>query len=407
LHKHLVGATVGAMSHAMSPKQRVHAALRRQPVDRLPVFMWFHPDTARSLARLLELPVERVGEAMGNDVLQTWVNNNYAMEGIVHERDGEGHTDFWGVRWEKQGAFNQPVGFPLAEAGEEELAGYRFPTGKMDFLLGLMDPVVERAAEFFIGCDVSPCAFEMYWRLRGLEEALVDVAARPRLAERMLRRCGDFARALSERACRELPLDWLWTGDDVAGQNGMILSPAAWRDLVKPVLAEIFAVGKAAGLWVAFHCCGALRPIIPDLVEIGLDVLNPVQAGCPGMDPVELAREFGKRLSFMGGVDTQGLLPFASETEVRRAISGLIEAMTAGGGGYILAASHTIPPETPEANIFAMYDVAGISREEIFDRAAGIRRATGAPRAAGIRRAAGTGLRRRGPAPSPPAGPGA
>jgi hypothetical protein len=122
---------------------------------------------------------------------------------------------------------------------------------------------------------------------------------------------------------------------------------------------------------------------------------------------VELAREFGKRLSFMGGVDTQGLLPFASETEVRRAISGLIEAMTAGGGGYILAASHTIPPETPEANIFAMYDVAGISREEIFDRAAGIRRATGAPRAAGIRRAAGTGLRRRGPAPSPPAGPGA
>jgi uroporphyrinogen decarboxylase len=362
------------MSSAMSSKQRVRAALRRQPVDRLPVFMWFHPDTAKTLARLLEVPAERVGEAMGNDVLQTWVNNNYAMEGIVHERQGEGHTDFWGIRWEKGGAFNQPVGFPMAGATEEELERYRFPTERMDFLLGLMDPVVERAGEYFIGCDVSPCAFEMYWRLRSLEETLVDLAARPALAGRMLRRCGDFARALSERACRDLPLDWLWAGDDVAGQNGMILSPAAWRELIKPVLGEIFSVGKAAGLWVAFHCCGALRPIIPDLVEIGLDVLNPVQAGCPGMEPGELKKEFGRSLSFMGGVDTQGLLPFASEAEVRRAITDLIETMTVDGGGYILAASHTIPPETPEGNIFAMYEAAGISREEIFDRAADLRR---------------------------------
>jgi uroporphyrinogen decarboxylase len=132
---------------------------------------------------------------------------------------------------------------------------------------------------------------------------------------------------------------------------------------------------------VAHHCCGALRPIIPDLVEIGLDVLNPVQAGCPGMDPFSLKREFGDRLAFMGGVDTQGLLPFASPTEVRRSTEALIQGMTAaqggrGAGGYILAGSHTIPPETPDENIFALYAAAGIGRQEIFDRASDIRART-------------------------------
>ena len=146
-----------------------------------------------------------------------------------------------------------------------------------------------------------------------------------------------------------------------------------WRKLIKPHLARTFAVGKSRGLWVAYHCCGALRPIIPDLVEIGLDVLNPIQANCPGMDALELKREFGKQLTFMGGLDTQDVLPFGSADEVRRTTARLIEGMTSDGGGYILAASHTIPPETPDENIFAMYAEAGISRQEIFDRAADIR----------------------------------
>jgi uroporphyrinogen decarboxylase len=92
------------------------------------------------------------------------------------------------------------------------------------------------------------------------------------------------------------------------------------------------------------------------------------------MDPLELKREFGAHLAFMGGVDTQDLLPYGTPLQVSRAIAHLIEGMTADGGGYILAASHTIPPETPDENIFAMYRAAGVSREEIFDRAAGIRK---------------------------------
>jgi uroporphyrinogen decarboxylase len=362
----------------VTSKQRVHAALRREPVDRVPVFLWFHPQTARRLAALLDVPVASVGAAMGDDVRMTWVNNNYAMEGIVHEREGESHVDDWGIRWVKEGAFNQPRAFPLEGATREEVLSYRFPEARMEFLLGLMKPVLAEAERFFIGCDVSPCAFEMYWRLRGMENAMIDMAADPELARTMLGRCAGFALELSRRACDRMPLDWLWCGDDVAGQQSMVMSPSTWRDLIKPLMAEIFAEGKKRGMWVANHCCGALRPIIPDLVEIGLDVLNPVQAGCPGMEPAELKREFGDRLAFMGGVDTQGLLPFATAAEVRRATESLVEVMTApvggrGAGGYILAGSHTIPPETPDDNIFALYAAVGITRQEIMDRAADIR----------------------------------
>ena len=357
----------------MTPKERVQAALERKPTDRIPIFMWFHPGTAARLAHRLEILPADVGEAMGKDVRQTWVNNNHAMEGITHDRDGEQHTDFWGITWEKAGHFNQIARFPLGEAAPEQVLAYAFPTDHLGELLAQMSPLLSAGHDAFIGCDVSPCVFEMYWRLRGMDKVLLEMATDRELANTMLGRCADFAVALARRACREMSLDWLWTGDDVAGQNALIMSPDMWRDLIKPHLQRVFDVGKDAGLWIAYHCCGSLRPIIGDLVGMGLDVLNPIQSRCPGMDALELKREFGRELSFMGGVDTIGLLPQGTAAEVRRGTAELIEGMTADGGGYILAASHTVPPETPDENIFAMYEAAGVTSEEIFDRAGDIR----------------------------------
>lgn len=357
----------------MTSKERTIAALERKPVDRAPVFMWFHPSTARRLGELLEIPACRVSEAMGDDIRQAWVSNNYAMEGITHERQGESHVDFWGVTWMKDGEFNQITGFPLANASRGEVLAYEFPMLHVDELLAQMEPLMADRGEYFVGVDVSPCVFEMYWRLRGMEAAMLDMAGDPDVANEMLGRCADFGVVLAEASCERFDVDWLWTGDDVAGQNAMLMSPAHWRELIKPHLRRVVDVGKARGLPVAYHCCGALHAIIGDLIEMGIGVLNPVQCNCPGMDPLELKAEFGNALAFMGGVDTQELLPKGSPDEVRRATARLIEGMTADGGGYILAASHTVPPETPDDNIFAMYAEAGISREEIFDRAAGMR----------------------------------
>jgi uroporphyrinogen decarboxylase len=213
----------------------------------------------------------------------------------------------------------------------------------------------------------------LLFRVRGMEDALFDLAAAPDTANMLLGKAADFSVHLAREACTRFTLDWLWTGDDVGGQESMMLSPNRWRESLRPHLARIFAVGKEHHLPVAYHSCGAIRPIIPDLIDIGLDVLNPIQCNCPGMDPAGLKRDFGKDLAFMGGVDTQELLPRGSADEVFRQTRRLIEEMTVDGGGYILAASHSVPPETPLENVFAMYAAAGESREAIMDRAAAIR----------------------------------
>ena len=366
----------------MNAKERVHAALRREPTDRVPINMWFHPETAQRLGTLLEIPAARVAEAMGDDVRQAWVANNYAMEGITHEHEGESHVDPWGIEWVKVGPFNQIRRSPLQDVGRDKVIDYVYPYDAVASLLENMAPVMAQAGAFFCGCDISPCLFEMVFRLRGMERAILDLAADPELAGLMLERASAFSRYVAELACDRFDLDWLWTGDDVAGQRAMIMSPGCWRETIRPHLARIVDVGKSRGLWVAYHSCGAIRAIIPDLIEIGVDVLNPVQCNCPGMDPLDLKREYGRELAFMGGVDTQGVLPHGTADDVRRATARLLEGMTADGGGYILAASHTVPPETPTENIFAMYEMAGVSQQEIEDRAADIRAGLNGTRAA-------------------------
>jgi len=354
-------------------RQRVLAALQHKPVDRVPIFMWFHPETAERLASLLDIPPGTVPEAMGDDVKQTWVGNNYAMEGITHDSEGETHVDAWGIEWVRIGPFNQIRHSPLHNSSREEIARYQYPYQHIDQLLSNMDPLMAQAETVFVGCDISPCLFEMVFRLRGMEKTILDLVAQPDLSDLMIEQAANFATALAQAACDRFALDWLWTGDDVAGQKAMIMRPDSWRDRIRPHLERIFAVGKKRGLWVAYHSCGAIRSIIPDLVEMGLDVLNPIQCNCPGMDPLELKKAFGQHLTFMGGVDTHDLLPHGTADQVRRETARLLDGMMADRGGYIFAASHTIPPETPTENIFAMYEIAGVSRQEIFDRAATIR----------------------------------
>jgi hypothetical protein len=173
----------------MTSKERVHAALERKPVDRVPIFMWFHPQTTRHLAAVLGIPPAFVGEAMGNDIRQTWVNNNYAMEGIVHEHEGEEHTDAWGIRWRKIGHFNQIVEFPVESAERDKVLEYKFPWAHQEEFLQQMSPLLHDTANWFIGCDVSPCVFEMYFRLRGMGNALTDMAIDEDLAREMFKRC--------------------------------------------------------------------------------------------------------------------------------------------------------------------------------------------------------------------------
>jgi uroporphyrinogen decarboxylase len=366
MESHMAGTT-------MNSKQRVHAALRRQPTDRVPIFLTFYSDTLVRLARDLEVPRHCVEAVLGNDVRMAWVNNDYAMEGMTHDKDGEGHVDLWGIHWAKDGLANRIVNHPLDKTSAGEVRKYCFPLQHVEELLSRMNPLVAGAYEDFIGCDVSPCVFDMYVRLRGMDQAMADLAAEPALVDEMLDRCAAFAALLAELACRRFPLDWLWTGDEVAGRDGLLMSPECWRRLVKPHLALVFEVAKRHRLWVVYHCRGSVRSIIPDLIEMGLDVLHPVPCDCKGMDPLELKREFGDRLALAGGLDADRVLCHGSVDDVRRATRKLLDGMAACRGGYILATSHPVLPGTPVENLFAMLAEAGLTREEICDRAAEVR----------------------------------
>jgi uroporphyrinogen decarboxylase len=143
--------------------------------------------------------------------------------------------------------------------------------------------------------------------------------------------------------------------DDYGTQRGMLMSPAHWRELVKPCLARIYGLAKSRGLAVFHHSCGNILPIIGDLVDLGLDILHPIQP--EAMDILLLKREFGAQLTFCGGLSTQGLLVSATPDEVRREVRRLKREM-GRGGGYILEPGITIQADVPRANLIAMIDEA-------------------------------------------------
>lgn len=355
----------------MNSKQRVYATIQRKPADRIPIFMWFHPDTKKLISEYLDVPETYIDDVMFNDVRQVWVGNNYAMEG-VSLKDGEEYLDYWGVKWRKEGAFNQIIKHPLLSSSEDEIRNYEFPYSQIPALADNLLVTENQASEFFVGCDISPCLFEMYNRLRGMENALTDMVLYPEMFSGFMEKCAAYSLALAEEASSRFSLDWLWTGDDVGGQNTMMMNPQSWRKSIRPQLEKIFRFGMNQNLLVAYHSCGSIRDIIPDLIEIGLDILNPIQCNCTGMSPIELKKEYGDSLTFMGGIDTQHLLPNGTAQEVQQGVSRLVDVMS-NDGGFILAASHTLPPETPLENIFAMYAAVGVSHEMISDKASDIR----------------------------------
>jgi uroporphyrinogen decarboxylase len=198
--------------------------------------------------------------------------------------------------------------------------------------------------------------FENAWLLRGLERLLVDFIENEEFAAALLDRLCEFqvenARFLGN--CR---VDVLRTGDDVGTQRGMMMSPAMWRKWLKPRLARVIAAARSQkqDLHVFYHSDGDIRAIIPDLIEIGVDVLNPVQPEC--MDPAELKRLYGDRLAFWGTVGTQTTMPFGSPAEVKRVVKERIRTV-GKHGGLLLAPTHVLEPDVPWENVVAFFEAA-------------------------------------------------
>ena len=199
-----------------------------------------------------------------------------------------------------------------------------------------------------VGCLV----FHHYQRLRGFDTWLYDMVDDPALYHRLCERDLDIDLAIMERFLPEVApfIDMVFMADDLGSQEGMLLSPDAYRTFLKPYQAAWIAAARrlAPGARIAYHSCGSFREVVPDLVEIGVEVLTPVQPLARAMDPRGLKADFGRDLSFMGGLDTQRLLPRGTPEQVRAGARDLVDAL-GHDGGFIFAASHELLPDVPPA----------------------------------------------------------
>lgn len=242
-------------------------------------------------------------------------------------------------------------------------AGYAFPKPE-DFFVSPEEKSRQLAAcrqhpDRFIVGSCGWGLFERSWTLRGYENALMDAIAEPEFYAELLDRLTDLYVAFV-RETATLPVDGILFGDDWGDQRGVTIGDARWRKFLKPRWARLFAETHAAGKIAMCHSCGSVAAIIPDLIEIGLDVLESCQPEAEGMNPYELKRRFGDHLAFWGALGTQSLIPFGTPAQIRDEVAKLRREM-ARGGGYILAPAKPLQPETPTENAVAVLEsLAGL-----------------------------------------------
>jgi uroporphyrinogen decarboxylase len=294
--------------------------------------------------------------ALGEDMLLTsvgWANSYYM--------DNKPYVDEWGIGWKVQpyetpfgtGHYTEIASHPLAN--DDAISDYQPPDPNRPELYSDAEQVIRDFKDeyWIVGVTVTTI-FETAWALRGLEQTMIDMVVDPDLANQILELPYQYHLTAAKKLV-EMGVDMIWTGDDFGSQYEMLISPKMWRKYFKWRMAEFIGELKAINpdVKVAYHSDGDVSRIIPEMIEIGLDVLNPIQPA--SMDPAEIKRLYGDKLCFWGTIDEQQTLPFGSPQEVRGEV---IERLrTAGkGGGLILAPTHHVQLDTPLENFWAMVD---------------------------------------------------
>jgi uroporphyrinogen decarboxylase len=356
----------------MKHRERVETALNHEVPDRCPMQISFTPEFADRLRKEIGSELINVHNPHGGgntyeleryldeDMLLTsvgWANNYYKTI-----EPGAEYIDNWGVGWKAiqyqtkfgQGVYTELMTHPLADCKDlKDLDDYQSPDpNEPEMYVDAQQTIANYKDQYWIVGVTVTTIWETAWALRGLEQLLMDLVINPELANKILDIPFKYHLTAAKKLV-ELGVDMIWIGDDVGSQQGMIMAPDMWRTFLKPRMLEFVATIKGINpnLKVAYHCDGNLYPIINDLIEVGIDVLNPIQPAC--MDPAELKREFGDRLCFWGTIDEQHTLPFGSPEDVKNEIE--LRINTVGkDGGLILGPTHHVQLDTPMENFWAI-----------------------------------------------------
>jgi uroporphyrinogen decarboxylase len=314
----------------LSRKERVVRAIRHEPLDFFPAQVDFTPRDIPRIAETLGVLPQELDAAVDNHLVYAYslgnaeeymhtppVREKAVALGLARVDEPRGLIfDAWGVGWDLHSEGVQVRYHPLADV--DAVRGYIFPDPAAPGLMDHAREVVARyGRDYFVVAFQHISLFERSWTLRGFENLMLDMAGGNRELDGFLDEITNYQVAVARRFV-EIGVDGARIGDDYGSQLGLLMSPDAWRRHIKPRLLRIYKVYQDAGVPVIQHSCGDLRSILHDFVEMGLNVLHPLQPkAMPHRDVVEAC---GGRICFFGGIDTQELLPFGTPPEVREGV---------------------------------------------------------------------------------------
>lgn len=384
----------------LTPRSRVKAALEHREPDRVPVDFLATPEVWEKLIQHLGISARAVEEGDVFDpaweavlrhlevdcrlisydqfcdpppsVMQPGAEVDWwdalsrsTPNRMWRQETSEGESyDIWGhhikIVPNPTGAYEEFASWPLKDATSvAELRDHPWPEpdwwdfSRVPEALETLDRHDDYHLRFRIGS-----VFETAWQLRGMETFLMDLAMDPSIPRYVMDRITDVLVENTRRVCEIAGdrLDMVYFYDDVATQESLLISPQMWAEYVRPRHARLVEVAQSYDLPVMYHCDGSIYRLIPELIDLGVALLNPIQADAEGMDPASLKEEFGDRLAFHGGIDIVETLPDGTPADVRQEVRDRVRVL-GENGGYVLASSHHIQSDTPVENVLAMYDL--------------------------------------------------
>lgn len=341
----------------MTPRERWLAILADKEPDRIPTDMWYTPEVLERLKRDLDC-------ATDEDLWGKLHVDRPLFSGpkpLPDRHPDDPLTDMWGIRHRiveyGTGTYQEIDTSPLAACTTvDEIHAHRWPSPDDFDYTSITDDITGNAGFR----PVHAASFEPFLRycaLRGLAQGFEDLLLNPDIVDAILGHIYDFCREHNRRIFEagEGRIDFTYVAEDLGGQNGPLMSLEVYRRFLLPDQVRMADLARSYGVHVMYHTDGAARMFMPDLLDkVGIEILNPIQWRCPGMEREGLVRDFGDRVAFHGGMDNQQTMPFGTVDDVIREVRENVEIF--GGARWICAPCHNLQPVTPTENIVALYE---------------------------------------------------
>lgn len=354
----------------MTSKERVAAALNFEESDRVPVSALFVPEMQEELRKYLNINVNNdglssalagdlmncIGTALGNDIVKIQAG----MENMFYVPGDEEYVTNWGVTLKRvvnaTGVYTENIHGPL-QGPDDLLGSYEIPDPLDPAVYEEPQRIIKKyGSDYWITGSVQISIFESAAHLRGLPEIMMDMLDNKDYANTLFDKVMQYPLKAGKKFI-EMGADMIWTGDDVAMQSSMMISLGLWREFFKPRYAKMFEEYRKVrpDIKICYHSDGNCEQILDDMIEIGLDVINPIQP--LSMDPFHIKKRYGKKLAMFGGVDIQYTMPFGTVKELENEVKGLCE-VCGNGGGYIISPSHYLQADTGVEKVLKYYEFA-------------------------------------------------